>query len=101
MPSMASMSFFSFMVVLSASICIVTVSIQYKHLLMILLALEALLLCLFGLILLSNWSSFESHLCLILLTMGVCEATMGLSILVSLVRSHGNDYVFSLSLHKC
>nr|YP_009681362.1 NADH dehydrogenase subunit 4L [Pilsbryoconcha exilis]QDH07428.1 NADH dehydrogenase subunit 4L [Pilsbryoconcha exilis] len=37
-----------------------------------------------------------SNVCLVFLGFGVCEAALGLSVLVSLVRSTGSDYVGSL-----
>lgn len=37
-------------------------------------------------------------MCLIFLGFGVCEAALGLSVLVSLVRSIGSDYVGGLTL---
>lgn len=43
----------------------------------------------------------EGEMCLILITMGACEASLGLAILVSLIRTHGNDYVSRFRAHKC
>nr|ACQ91053.1 NADH dehydrogenase subunit 4L [Venustaconcha ellipsiformis] len=42
-------------------------------------------------------SSLNS-VCLVFLTFGVCEAALGLSVLVSLIRSTGSDYVSGLIL---
>nr|YP_009236570.1 NADH dehydrogenase subunit 4L [Lepidodesma languilati]AMH85894.1 NADH dehydrogenase subunit 4L [Lepidodesma languilati] len=39
-----------------------------------------------------------SGVCLVFLAFGVCEAALGLSVLVSLVRSVGSDYVGGLVL---
>nr|YP_002970718.1 NADH dehydrogenase subunit 4L [Enithares tibialis]ACJ69543.1 NADH dehydrogenase subunit 4L [Enithares tibialis] len=73
-------------------------SSMHKHLLMTLLSLEFLVLVLF----LSFFSfltmySHENYFILIFLTFSVCEGAFGLGILVSMIRSHGNDYVSSLS----
>jgi NADH-ubiquinone oxidoreductase chain 4L len=35
------------------------------------------------------------------LVFSVCEASLGLSILVSMIRSHGNDYFQSYSVLQC
>nr|QRW36460.1 NADH dehydrogenase subunit 4L [Notocrater youngi] len=79
-----------------------TLTLQKTHLLSILLSLEAMTLNLFILLLsLTSISSFESYSCLILLTLGACEASIALATLVSLIRTHGNDYVLSLSTQKC
>ncbi len=45
--------------------------------------------------------SYEVYSCLILLTLGACEASLGLAILVSLIRTHGNDYVSNFISQKC
>nr|YP_009231976.1 NADH dehydrogenase subunit 4L [Bolma rugosa]AMA07324.1 NADH dehydrogenase subunit 4L [Bolma rugosa] len=81
---------------------VLTLCLQYKHLLSALLSLEAMTLNLF--ILLTSISAnfnFEGSMCLVLITMGACEASLGLAVLVSLIRTHGNDYVSSFSSQKC
>nr|YP_010381757.1 NADH dehydrogenase subunit 4L [Entemnotrochus adansonianus]UDL72147.1 NADH dehydrogenase subunit 4L [Entemnotrochus adansonianus] len=79
-----------------------TLCLQYKHLLGALLSLEAMTLSLFvGIFSVSGSYNVEGFMCLILITLGACEASLGLAILVSLIRTHGNDYVYNFSLHKC
>nr|YP_009755019.1 NADH dehydrogenase subunit 4L [Lepidozona coreanica]QIP53385.1 NADH dehydrogenase subunit 4l [Lepidozona coreanica] len=81
---------------------IMSFCLQRKHLLNSLLSLEMVLLSVF-LIMVSmanEWSN-EGLMVFILLTLAACEASLGLSLLVILIRSHGNDYVMSLSTHKC
>nr|YP_010580911.1 NADH dehydrogenase subunit 4L [Entemnotrochus rumphii]UZT27096.1 NADH dehydrogenase subunit 4L [Entemnotrochus rumphii] len=79
-----------------------TLCLQYKHLLGALLSLEAMTLSLFvGVFSVSSTCNVEGFMCLILITLGACEASLGLAVLVSLIRTHGNDYVFNFSLHKC
>nr|QNH68973.1 NADH dehydrogenase subunit 4L [Ergatettix serrifemora] len=69
-----------------------------KHLLLILLSLEYMVLSLFYYIFIYlNYFYFDSLL-IIYLILSVCEGVLGLSILVSMIRSFGNDYVFSSSL---
>nr|YP_010536712.1 NADH dehydrogenase subunit 4L [Trochus sacellum]UYC29884.1 NADH dehydrogenase subunit 4L [Trochus sacellum] len=81
---------------------VVTLCLQYKHLLSALLSLEAMTLSLFVLLMsVSSGFNLEGEMCLILITLGACEASLGLAILVSLIRTHGNDYVSSFSLQKC
>ena len=50
---------------------------------------------------LSNNISFSGQASLILITLGACEARLGLSILVTIIRSQGNDYVSGFSIQKC
>nr|YP_010411465.1 NADH dehydrogenase subunit 4L [Sambus femoralis]URN73111.1 NADH dehydrogenase subunit 4L [Sambus femoralis] len=65
-----------------------------KHLLLMLLSLEFLSLCLFFFMsLILSFIKYEFFFVMIFLTMSVCEGALGLSILVSMMRSHGNDYV--------
>nr|ALO76405.1 NADH deshydrogenase subunit 4L [Oxypoda opaca] len=64
-----------------------------KHLLLMLLSLEFIILSLyFNLFIYLSDYSFEYYFSMIFLTMSVCEGALGLSILVSLIRTHGNDY---------
>nr|AZL35850.1 NADH dehydrogenase subunit 4L [Ectemnonotum fruhstorferi] len=73
-----------------------------KHLLSFLLSLEFVILSLFMIFFfyLINFN-YELYLVLIYLTLSVCEGILGLSVLVSLIRSHGNDYLNSFSLILC
>nr|YP_009692005.1 NADH dehydrogenase subunit 4l [Paradyschiria parvula]QEG77640.1 NADH dehydrogenase subunit 4l [Paradyschiria parvula] len=70
-----------------------------KHLLMMLLSLEFIVLSLFMMLMnmLSNFQ-FEYNLILIYLIFSVCEGALGLSILVSIIRTHGNDYFQSFNV---
>nr|YP_010349891.1 NADH dehydrogenase subunit 4L [Monodonta labio]UOH96733.1 NADH dehydrogenase subunit 4L [Monodonta labio] len=84
------------------ALAVLTLSLQHKHLLSALLSLEAMTLSLFVmLVAASSGVNFEGVMCLILITMGACEASLGLAILVSLIRTHGNDYVSSFGSQKC
>uniref|UniRef100_A0AAT9J411 NADH-ubiquinone oxidoreductase chain 4L n=1 Tax=Haementeria sp. COZEM-ANN-HIR-001/002 TaxID=3157987 RepID=A0AAT9J411_9ANNE len=40
-------------------------------------------------------------LSVIMLTLGACEASLGLSILVLMVRMYGNDMIKNLTMNKC
>lgn len=64
-----------------------------KHLLIILISLEFIVLriyflLLIYLIIINN----NIYLLIVFLVLSVCEGALGLSILVSMVRTHGNDY---------
>lgn len=88
--------------ILGFTIALLALSLQYKHLLRVLLRLEAGTMNLFIIIFaLSNNISFSGQRSLILITLGACEASLGLAILVSMIRVQGNDYVYSFSSQKC
>nr|AMN09025.1 NADH dehydrogenase subunit 4L [Paradelphomyia sp. ZK-2016] len=73
-----------------------------KHLLMMLLSLEFIVLSLFiYLFIYLNLYNYESFFSMMFLTFSVCEGALGLSILVSMIRSHGNDYFNSFSVLQC
>nr|YP_011014781.1 NADH dehydrogenase subunit 4L [Fulgoraria chinoi]WQB41286.1 NADH dehydrogenase subunit 4L [Fulgoraria chinoi] len=81
---------------------LLALSLQYKHLLSVLLSLEAATMNLFIMMFAySNSIILSGQTSLILITLGACEASLGLAILVAIIRSEGNDYVSSFSLHKC
>nr|YP_010693429.1 NADH dehydrogenase subunit 4L [Gonopsimorpha nigrosignata]WCB99311.1 NADH dehydrogenase subunit 4L [Gonopsimorpha nigrosignata] len=70
-----------------------------KHLLISLLSLEFMVLFSFMfLFLLMLQFGYELYLCLLFLVFSVCEGALGLSILVKLVRTQGNDYLSSMSV---
>nr|YP_010999303.1 NADH dehydrogenase subunit 4L [Cricotopus trifasciatus]WPM93149.1 NADH dehydrogenase subunit 4L [Cricotopus trifasciatus] len=73
-----------------------------KHLLSTLLSLEFIVLSLFFLLFLFlNLLNYESYFSMMFLTFSVCEGALGVSILVSMIRTHGNDYFNSFSLLQC
>nr|YP_009057650.1 NADH dehydrogenase subunit 4L [Myrmeleon immanis]AHY39233.1 NADH dehydrogenase subunit 4L [Myrmeleon immanis] len=78
-------------------------ALKRKHLLSMLLSLEFIVLSLFFmLIFYLMYYEFEYYFSMIFLTFSVCEGALGLSILVSMVRTHGNDYFQSFSvLQQC
>nr|YP_009171126.1 NADH dehydrogenase subunit 4L [Drawida japonica]AIR76351.1 NADH dehydrogenase subunit 4L [Drawida japonica] len=75
---------------------------QY-HFLMALLSLECitLSLVLFIPISLSMISSPNLSLSILILTLGACEASLGLSLMVMMSRSYGTDMLKSLTMNKC
>nr|AGS15343.1 NADH dehydrogenase subunit 4L [Cistopus chinensis] len=74
---------------------------QWKHILNIMLGSEVLTLSVISLFIFCLMMvSLNLYLVIIVVVFGVCEATLGLSLLVSFIRLHGNDYVSSLSVYK-
>jgi NADH-ubiquinone oxidoreductase chain 4L len=67
---------------------------KYKHLLLILLSLESMVLSLYILLFfyLSHYF-FDYFITIIFLTISVCEGALGLSILVLIIRTHGSDFI--------
>nr|AVE15655.1 NADH dehydrogenase subunit 4L [Phyllothelys sp. 2 JZ-2017] len=71
-------------------------SFKHKHLLMILLSLEFIVLILF--IMMYYYLMMmdgELYMTMFFLTFAACEGALGLSILVSMIRTHGNDMIYS------
>nr|YP_009695344.1 NADH dehydrogenase subunit 4L [Lamprigera yunnana]QEJ81509.1 NADH dehydrogenase subunit 4L [Lamprigera yunnana] len=74
-------------------------SFKCKYLLLMLLSLEYIVINLFfGLYVVMTMFYMENYFLMVFLSMSVCEGVLGLSILVSLVRSYGNDYFNSFNL---
>nr|YP_009502940.1 NADH dehydrogenase subunit 4L [Isoperla eximia]YP_009503506.1 NADH dehydrogenase subunit 4L [Isoperla bilineata]AXB38852.1 NADH dehydrogenase subunit 4L [Isoperla bilineata]AXG21543.1 NADH dehydrogenase subunit 4L [Isoperla eximia]QNV11621.1 NADH dehydrogenase subunit 4L [Isoperla grammatica] len=73
-----------------------------KHLLLTLLSLEFIVLSLFLILFMYlNSLNYELFFSMVFLTFSVCEGALGLSILVSMIRTHGNDYFQSFSVLQC
>nr|AMP43699.1 NADH dehydrogenase subunit 4L [Chrysops silvifacies] len=73
-----------------------------KHLLSMLLSLEFMVLSLFlFLFIYLNLYNFEMFFSMMFLTFCVCEGALGLSVLVSMIRTHGNDYFQTFSILQC
>nr|YP_010274822.1 NADH dehydrogenase subunit 4L [Capila translucida]UJV31515.1 NADH dehydrogenase subunit 4L [Capila translucida] len=72
---------------------------KHKHLLIMLLSLEFIILIVYLLMVFYlNYIEFEMYMLMVFLVFSVCEGALGISILVSMIRSHGNDYFQSFSL---
>nr|YP_010939915.1 NADH dehydrogenase subunit 4L [Aularches miliaris]WLG65252.1 NADH dehydrogenase subunit 4L [Aularches miliaris] len=77
-------------------------SSKRKHLLVVLLSLEYIVLSLFFMIVIYLFSyDYDYYFPIVFLVMSVCEGALGLSILVSMLRSHGNDFFNSFCLSLC
>nr|APX40950.1 NADH dehydrogenase subunit 4L [Galeruca luctuosa] len=69
-----------------------------KHLLMMLLSLEFIVISLyFSMFFYLSNMTYEYFFSMIYLTMSVCEGALGLSMLILMVRVHGNDYILTFS----
>nr|UIE10423.1 NADH dehydrogenase subunit 4L [Potaninia assamensis] len=77
---------------------LIVFSSKRKHFLLMLLSLEVMVLALYYLIFfyLSNMS-YEYFFSMIFLTMSVCEGVLGLSVLILMIRTFGNDYIMTFS----
>nr|AXS65587.1 NADH dehydrogenase subunit 4L [Cleroidea sp. 5 KM-2017] len=74
-------------------------TLKRKHLLLMLLSLEFIMLSLFfGLFVYLSGMSYELYFSMLFISFGVCEGALGLSLLVFMVRTHGNDYVQSFNV---
>nr|QXU57636.1 NADH dehydrogenase subunit 4L [Cherax cartalacoolah] len=75
---------------------------SHKHLLNVLLGLEFVMLSGFGVMSVGmSGVGLESVFVMFFLVMAACEGALGLSLLISVVRSHGNDYFSSFSVLVC
>lgn len=73
-----------------------------KHLLSTLLSLEFIVLSLFFILLFFlNFLNFEIYFRIFFLVFRVCEGALGVSLIVSIIRTHGNDYFNSFSILQC
>nr|AEP27554.1 NADH dehydrogenase subunit 4L [Hylobius abietis] len=67
---------------------------KYKHLLLMLLSLESVVLSLYTLLMFYLTQFLcEYFLSMFFLTMSVCESALGLSLLVLMIRTHGSDMI--------
>nr|YP_010852947.1 NADH dehydrogenase subunit 4L [Darpa inopinata]WGM81100.1 NADH dehydrogenase subunit 4L [Darpa inopinata] len=72
---------------------------KHKHLLIMLLSLEFIVLSLYLLLMFYlSFIEFDMYMIMVFLVFSVCEGALGISILVSMIRSYGNDYFQSFSL---
>nr|YP_010602056.1 NADH dehydrogenase subunit 4L [Ocellarnaca fuscotessellata]WAM61685.1 NADH dehydrogenase subunit 4L [Ocellarnaca fuscotessellata] len=73
-----------------------------KHLLAVLLSLEFMVLVMFlMLFMFLNMFNYELFFSMVFLVFSVCEGALGLSILVSMIRTHGNDFFQSFVILQC
>nr|ARH53879.1 NADH dehydrogenase subunit 4L [Heterocerus parallelus] len=74
-------------------------SLKRNHLLLMLLSLEFIVLSLYFFMFMSlSILSFDQYFSMIFVSMSVCEGALGLSVLVSMIRSFGNDYFYTFNV---
>nr|AII02566.1 NADH dehydrogenase subunit 4L [Emmelina monodactyla] len=72
---------------------------KHKHLLIVLLSIEFIVLSIFFFMsLYLIFIEYDMYMLMLFLVFSVCEGALGLSILVSMIRSHGNDFFFSFNI---
>nr|YP_009236817.1 NADH dehydrogenase subunit 4L [Telchinia serena]AMJ17284.1 NADH dehydrogenase subunit 4L [Telchinia serena] len=72
---------------------------KHKHLLIVLMSLEFIVLSIFFFLMLYLMMiGYSMYMLMVFLVFTVCEGALGLSILVSMIRTHGNDYFQSFNL---
>lgn len=75
---------------------------NHKHLLITLLRLEFIVLSLFFIIfLILIYFNIEIYFSILFLIFRVCEGALGLSLLVSIIRTHRNNYFQSFNILIC
>nr|YP_010713464.1 NADH dehydrogenase subunit 4L [Haemadipsa yanyuanensis]WDA96165.1 NADH dehydrogenase subunit 4L [Haemadipsa yanyuanensis] len=96
-------SLFLFLLMVFPLMMMLNVFTHNKSMLLTLLCLEMLSLSVLLVFTLSNFmlENYNMMCLIILLSIGACEASMGLCILVSMVRSTGSDHTMNLSMSKC
>nr|YP_010865951.1 NADH dehydrogenase subunit 4L [Cerapanorpa nanwutaina]WGT92184.1 NADH dehydrogenase subunit 4L [Cerapanorpa nanwutaina]WGT92249.1 NADH dehydrogenase subunit 4L [Cerapanorpa nanwutaina] len=81
---------------------VIVFSSKRKHLLVTLLSLEFIVLSLFFIMFMYlNFYDYETYFSMMFLVFSVCEGALGLAILVSMIRTHGNDFFQSFSVLQC
>nr|YP_010478414.1 NADH dehydrogenase subunit 4L [Nesophrosyne sp. 246 GMB-2012]UVI59858.1 NADH dehydrogenase subunit 4L [Nesophrosyne sp. 246 GMB-2012] len=85
---------FMYMYVMS----VISLLLVRKHIFLCLLSLEYVVLSL--LMVYSYYYIYSSsfYMLIIMMVFFVCEGVLGLSVLVSLIRCHGNDYTMTLGM---
>nr|WRK83558.1 NADH dehydrogenase subunit 4L [Glyphodes pyloalis] len=72
---------------------------KHKHLLIVLLSLEFMVLSVYFLLMMMfMYIDYDMYMLMVFLVFSVCEGALGLSILVSMIRTYGNDYFQSFNL---
>nr|AWN56321.1 NADH dehydrogenase subunit 4L [Nephaspis sp. DPP-2018] len=71
---------------------LVSFSINRKHLLLMLMSMEFIILILYFMFFYIFYMfMYEYYFSMFFLTFSVCESVLGLSLLIKMIRSHGND----------
>nr|UXW88413.1 NADH dehydrogenase subunit 4L [Afissula kambaitana] len=88
-----------FIMIFSFFMGLVSFSLKRKHFLLMLLSMEFIVLVLFMILFIYFLNfNYEFYFSMIFLSFSVCESVLGLSLLVSMIRSHGGDYFNTFNL---
>nr|QIV24636.1 NADH dehydrogenase subunit 4L [Rhipidocerus australasiae] len=92
---MSVLLFVSFLMIFCG---LIVFSSKRKHLLLMLLSIEFMVLSLYlNLFVYLSSSSYDYFFSMIFITMSVCEGVLGISMIVSMIRTLGNDYILTFS----
>nr|YP_010540355.1 NADH dehydrogenase subunit 4L [Singapora shinshana]UYF20497.1 NADH dehydrogenase subunit 4L [Singapora shinshana] len=81
------------------SLSLMSLILIRKHILLCLISLEIIVLSLLMMVMLyCLMFNFSYYIYLFMMTFYVCEGVLGLSVLVFMIRCHGNDYLNSMLL---
>nr|AST23781.1 NADH dehydrogenase subunit 4L [Lymantria dispar] len=73
--------------------------LKHKHLLIVLLSLEFIVLMIFFFLLITmSYVNYDLYMLMVFLVFSVWEGALGLSILISMIRTHGKNYFQSFNL---
>nr|YP_010463340.1 NADH dehydrogenase subunit 4L [Rusicada privata]UUJ37868.1 NADH dehydrogenase subunit 4L [Rusicada privata]WCO87241.1 NADH dehydrogenase subunit 4L [Rusicada privata] len=93
------MIYMNFMFILMFIIGNLIFVLKHKHLLIVLLSLEFIVLSMFFFLMVYfSYIEYELYMLMVFLVFSVCEGVLGLSILVSMIRTHGSDYFQGFNL---
>nr|YP_010713418.1 NADH dehydrogenase subunit 4L [Alboglossiphonia lata]WDA96093.1 NADH dehydrogenase subunit 4L [Alboglossiphonia lata] len=97
------MSYLMITVAIIPMIAILNLILYKNYFLLILLCLEVIMLSmlLFLCVMFMIFNMNPSMMSVIILTLGACEASLGLTLLSMMVRFFGNDMIKNISLSKC
>nr|YP_009228885.1 NADH dehydrogenase subunit 4L [Xenoturbella monstrosa]ALS20085.1 NADH dehydrogenase subunit 4L [Xenoturbella monstrosa] len=97
------MMFMNLVLVIMFSCSMMGLTMNRPHFLTMLLCLEAAMVSTLMLIVIKNHQNpaIMTTMALTIITMAVCEASIGLSLLASITRTHASDTVTNLNLLKC
>jgi NADH-ubiquinone oxidoreductase chain 4L len=92
-----------YVIIITPIIIIVSFLIRQSHLLIALITLEGLILrlVLYVPVILTISGLSVGIASILLLTLGACEASLGLALLVIITRFHGSDLINNLTINKC
>lgn len=93
----------SILLIVAFILAIITLIIQTTHFLLSLFCLEAILLsAIIITCLIVNIINIDlPFIAILILTLGACEASLGLRLIVSISRKIGSDIINNLTINKC